>query len=219
MAFPHFTAGIDVNAIWTAPFDRFHRHRTIQRGLPAQAARGVPRSCLTLPWRAGLWHMKTSANCYLSPRAAGQSHMKRGSTRSPDEPPVARMRGRWRHPGAVPHVTEFIGRAFARPVGSCGLQASSPRWQRVRNSGRFRHMRSPCRKRGEVKGGSNSSFSYAIALGTARPNMLEAVESLGNSQITWLSSHAAPCSTTWQAQLTLQGSGRLFGPSRHLTAR
>jgi hypothetical protein len=36
------------------------------------------------------------------------------------------MRGRWRYPGAVPHVAEFIiGRAFARPVGSCGLQAAA----------------------------------------------------------------------------------------------
>jgi len=34
--------------------------------------------------------------------------MKRGSTRSPDEPPVARLRGRWRHPGAVPHVAASI---------------------------------------------------------------------------------------------------------------
>jgi hypothetical protein len=67
--------------------------------------------------------------------------------RSPDEPSVARMRGRWRHPGAVPHVVEFIiGRAFARPVGSCGLQASSPRWQKV--GGRFRHMRLLWRRQG-----------------------------------------------------------------------
>ena len=34
--------------------------------------------------------------------------MKRGSTRSPDEPPVARMRGRWRHPGAVPHLAALM---------------------------------------------------------------------------------------------------------------
>jgi hypothetical protein len=34
--------------------------------------------------------------------------MKRGSTRSPDEPAVARMRGRWRHPGAVPHVAALM---------------------------------------------------------------------------------------------------------------
>jgi hypothetical protein len=58
------------------------------------------------------------------PFVAGQSRMKRGSTRSPDEPLAARTRGRWRHPGAVPHVAELvIGRAFARPVGSCGLLA------------------------------------------------------------------------------------------------
>jgi hypothetical protein len=34
--------------------------------------------------------------------------MKKGSTRSPDEPLVARMRGRWRHPGAVPHVAALM---------------------------------------------------------------------------------------------------------------
>jgi hypothetical protein len=39
--------------------------------------------------------------------------MNRGRTRSPDEPPVARMRVRWRHPGS---------RISLR---SCGLQASS----------------------------------------------------------------------------------------------
>ena len=50
---------------------------------------------------------------------AGRSHMKGSSTRSPDEPVVARTRGRWRHPGEAPHVAEpVIGRAFARSVGS-----------------------------------------------------------------------------------------------------
>jgi hypothetical protein len=34
--------------------------------------------------------------------------MKRGSPCSPDEPPVARMRGRWRYPGAVPHVAALM---------------------------------------------------------------------------------------------------------------
>src|SRR3984893_6593287 len=40
--------------------------------------------------------------------AASLSHVKRAGTRSPDEPPVARMRGRWRHPGAVPHVAALM---------------------------------------------------------------------------------------------------------------
>ena len=39
--------------------------------------------------------------------------MKRGSAH-PDEPPVARMRGRGRHPGAIPHVAEFYHRARIR---------------------------------------------------------------------------------------------------------
>jgi hypothetical protein len=34
--------------------------------------------------------------------------MKRGSTCSPDEPPAAPMRGRWRYPGVVPHVAALM---------------------------------------------------------------------------------------------------------------
>ena len=34
--------------------------------------------------------------------------MKRGSTCSPDEPAVARMRGRRRHPGAAPHLAALM---------------------------------------------------------------------------------------------------------------
>jgi hypothetical protein len=43
-----------------------------------------------------------------SPQAAGRLHTKKGSARSPDEPAVTRMRGRWRHPGAVPHIAALM---------------------------------------------------------------------------------------------------------------
>ena len=73
--------------------------------------------------QAGLSHTRTGNRRGSCP-SLWQGN--RGSTRSLDEPVAARMRGRWRHPGAVPHIAEpVIGRVFARPVGSCGLLAGN----------------------------------------------------------------------------------------------
>ena len=46
--------------------------------------------------------------CEKNSRANTSESQHRVSTRSPDEPPVARMRGRWRHPGAVPQVAALM---------------------------------------------------------------------------------------------------------------
>jgi hypothetical protein len=73
MAFPYFTAGIDVNAIRTDPSADFTATGLYNAGF-RRKARGVPRLRLTLPWRAGLWQMKTSSNCY-SPRARQGDHI------------------------------------------------------------------------------------------------------------------------------------------------
>jgi hypothetical protein len=69
--------------------------------------------------------------------------MKRSGTRSPDEPPVARMRGRWRHPGAFLRVAalmratgvlEAMGEGKKeRPISSYAI--ALPLWGRVGEGG------------------------------------------------------------------------------------